>query len=1090
MAIVIEVREPSRPSRKVAVDSPSTVGRGESCEVVLADAAASRRHAVIRPAGGGLAHPTVEDAGSANGTFVNGVRIGGAVRLKRGDLVRIGDTDIAIIEDGMAERHEAAATTGREPTSRETVVSAALRPQFTSIGNQAIEVTYRVDAPSAALAKPLLNAATKARRQLAGLGDEATRGRIAMKLIDPYFDSDANTAVTGGAIIDASQATIWFVVSDENPPEEPHRPLASLFAEALPCADDVALLVEGWALHLSGAPDGDAALRTTDLPPIAQAAGEMRTAMALSFVRFLLKREGDAALRSLFAAPAGQFDATARRLYGKSIQALEDLWSDSLDNDDQAVEPRQFLKLALGHLKPYRTRQAEVFVYMLLSLAFTAVFPFVSRRLLDEAIPSGKMSDVLSLLIALGIAFAVSLLAGLRQAYQSAWISGAIVRDLRRAMFDRLQQLPTRWYSGRTQGDVLSRMFNDVSRVEAGLSQAINTGLYQTVSLVVCTVIMMRLDWRLGLMVLVVAPLVALVYRLMSSGARTRSLSVQEEQSGMVTISAENHQAQQVVKAFGLRTRELDRFTLNADRHFRAARRMTLYGGLFGLIVNSLVTLLRLAVLGVGAWLIFDDKLTIGGLVAFLSIMGEVISPITSLVGLGQQLQTATGALMRVNDVLHAETETQGDDDRIALAPIADSITFDGVSHSYGGKKLALQDVSFTIEAGTRVAFVGPSGSGKSTILRLLMGLDRPDDGTVSIDGQDLHSRSLNAWRDQLGVVFQEPFLFDVSIGENIALGLGREDAPADRIVAAARAAEIHDFVQGLPRGYATPTGERGGALSGGQRQRISIARALIRDPRVLVLDEATSALDPGTERQINDTLRRLSGGRTVVAVTHRLPSVADFDRINVVDNGRIVEHGTHDELLAMGGVYARLWQEQTGAVVVPSAFDGSAALASIAALSELDSETLSRLAMRLEPMVLSAGTRLADTADRLVVLAAGRAEVTVPRVDGRRVTIARLGVGDAFGIGALAGAASSHELVATDDVIVMALDVVTLRSFGLGLPGPIEHGARGRYLPRTTSTNAVVGSVVPLVRSTEKAPVDDLATAARRTGMLRQIIA
>jgi ABC-type multidrug transport system ATPase subunit len=318
------------------------------------------------------------------------------------------------------------------------------------------------------------------------------------------------------------------------------------------------------------------------------------------------------------------------------------------------------------------------------------------------------------------------------------------------------------------------------------------------------------------------------------------------------------------------------------------------------------------------------------------------------------------------------------------------------------------------------VAFVGPTGAGKSSILQLVMRFYDVDEGAVLFDGHDVRQVTLASLRGQLGVVFQDTFLFDTTIRENIAMG--RPGASDDEIEAAARAAELHDFVQTLPRGYSTLVGERGGRLSGGQRQRLAIARALLRQPRVLLLDEATSALDPRTERLISDTLERVGQGRTVVAVTHRLSSITAYDRIFVMASGRLVEQGTHAELLAGGGLYAELWAEQTAGAMIDAPFDAVAALSAVHLFFGLSRTDLEEAAGLLRSRQLAAGERVVEGGS-LYLVRRGRARVLGPGLDGRLVPAAELAAGDAFGIAALAGDETGAVLVADEPVGLLVLD-------------------------------------------------------------------
>ncbi len=889
-----------------------------------------------------------------------------------------------------------------------------------------VEVRFRPGTAGERAARTIASAAVRARRNLAGLGSEPAGSPAVIYLDDPFPDpADPARLVTEGSVVDAAAGEVWMVATPESPPEDPHRPLALLFAAGLPAPEQVELLVEGYGLHLGDAPDTRARIRDAGVPRLDDAEGELRSAVAVDYVRYLLQRESDEAFSRLLAAPAGALERAFRDEYGLTSAALEQAWRKEVAAGEPEVEAAHFLRLSLRYLRPYWKREAEIFVYMLLSLAFTAAFPFVSRRLFDDAIPSGEFADVVALLVVLGVAFTVSLVAGLRQAYLSAYVSSAVGRDVRATMFDRLQVLPTGWFHRYPQGDVLSRLFSDVGAVQSGLSDTIGQGVYQALTLVVAASIMLTINLPLGVVVLAGAPLVALVYRGMARGARERSLDMREEHSALLNVAAENYTANPVVKMFGLRRRESGRFGRQAERLFRAQRRLSLFGGLFGLSVNMIVTLLRLGVLGYGAWLILEGRFTIGGLVAFLAIMGDVISPVTTLTTLGQNVQAASGALLRVDEVLDAPSEP-GDTGRPELPRLQRELELRDVTFAYQPGRPVLDGIDARIPAGANVAFVGPSGSGKSTVLRLLMRLYDPDEGVITLDGADVAAASMASLRDQMGVVFQDPFLFDTTIRENIELG--KPGAAEAEIRAAAEAAELDDTIAGLDRGYDTLVGQRGSNLSGGQRQRVAIARALIRDPRILLLDEATSALDPATERQISDTLQRVGADRTVIAITHRLTSIADYDPIFVIEAGRLVERGSHDELLAIGGTYARLWAEQTGAELRDRPpFDAAGALGRVVLFRDLDREALQEIAGRLRSFVLQPGEEIGEGGRRFVIVVRGRGEVLRPAVGGGDAVAAELGTGDAFGVKAVLGQEDGSRLRAVEQLTLLELDNVVL---------------------------------------------------------------
>ncbi|MDQ6728542.1 MAG: ABC transporter ATP-binding protein/permease, partial [Actinomycetota bacterium] len=855
----------------------------------------------------------------------------------------------------------------------------AVRPALDELASRetdAAVVRYRPGSAGEAAASAVSSAVRRARRRLSGIGSEPWGVKPQICLVDPFPDpGHPGEVVTGGTVVDPVRGEIWMVVSAESPPEAPERPLAILFGAALPAAADLGIVLEGYGLHLAGSPDPDPRLRELELPPLAAAEGEVAGAMALSFVRYLLERADEASLRRLLVeSRPGRVDVTATDVYGTGLAGLEEAWTWKLASGPPDVRTGQFLRLALRYLRPHRRREAEMFVYMLLGLAFTMAFPFAVKRLFDTAIPSGELSQVMGVLAFLAGAFAVSLVATLRRSYLAAYVSSAVIREIRTSMFARMQAQSTGWFSRHQQGDVLSRLVSDVASLESGLSETVREGFFQILSLVVASVVLLTLNPLLGAVVLAGAPVVAVVYKAMSGGARKRSITVQERMGGLVSAATENFSAQGVVKAFALEARERARFGRACDRLFDAQLRLQLFGGLFGLSVNAVVTFLRLAVIGLGAWLILQGNLTIGGLVAFLGLMGEVLSPVTALTGIGQQIQAATGALERVNEVLEAVPEIDDTADATVLAPLRREIRLEGVGFSYTPDRRTLEGIDVVIPAGARVAFVGPTGAGKSSVLQLLMRFVDPDEGAVRFDGQDARTVTVASLRGQLGVVFQESFLFDATIRENIAMG--KPNATDEEVEAAARSAELHDFITELPRGYDTLVGERGGRLSGGQRQRLAIARALLRDPSVLILDEATSALDPRTERLIASTLERVGAGRTTVAVTHRLNSVTTYDRIFVLVAGRLVEQGTHDELVRLGGVYAGLWTEQTGGAAAEPPFDVAAALARVSLFGALGPDDLAAVAARLRPVQLAAGERLAEGGGRLVLVRRGRAAV------------------------------------------------------------------------------------------------------------------
>ena len=1141
-AFEIELDEPGHERRRIAIDGRYEIGRELGVGVVgltVDDERVSRRHVQLALTDGRL---IVADLGSTNGTAVNGTRISAPVALGPGDVVTVGSITFAVADIAplVAPSPEPAApvvvevpapdppvappvpaavpapepvlapapTPDPEPAPQpepEPVQAVATparpRPVLDELEARATDaaiIRSRPDTAGAAAATGVARDARRARKRLAGLGSEPWGVMPTICLVDPFPDpADPTVTVSSGTIVDGTRNEIWMVVTPESPPEPLERPLALLFGASLPAADSIGPLLEGYGLMVGDSPDVDAQLREIELPSLGAADGDLGAAMALSFVRYLVGRGGqDAFLRMLASAQAGRLDVAAQHEYGTGMAGLEEGWRQKLWAGEPNMKTGQFLRMTLRYLRPHRRREIEMFVYMLLGLAFTVVFPFVFKNLLDVAIPSGQYSQVLKLLVLLSLAFVITAFSGLRAAYLSAVVSGSVVRQLRQEMFTKMQHLSQGWYNQHQQGDVLSRVFSDVGMLEQGLSQTLRGGLVQILTLVVSATVLIILNFWLAVIVLIGAPVIALIYKAMSKGAQKRSIAVQEETGAVLSVASENYGAQSVVKAFGLQAREVARFRQSSDRLFDRQVKLQLFGGLFGVSVQMVVTALQVFILGFGAWLIFNGHLTIGGLVAFMSLMGQTLAPVTVLTGIGQQIQSSTGALVRINEVLEAEPEVDEQADAADLAPLAGAVSLRDVGFSYTPERVTLDHVNVEIAAGQRVAFVGPTGAGKSSILQLLMRFYDPDEGAVLFDGIDVRGATVASLRAQLGVVFQETFLFNSTIRENIALG--DPNATDAQIEAAAKAAELHDFVIGLPRGYETLVGERGGRLSGGQRQRLSIARALLRDPRVLLLDEATSALDPRTERMISDTLERVGQGRTTIAVTHRLTSITTYDQIFVIVAGQLVEQGTHPELVAIGGVYAGLWAEQTSGVApVEAPFDAAGALARIPLFTGLDPAALDAVVGRLQNLELAAGATVAEGGGRLHMVRRGRGSVLAPDFAGELSPLAEIGPGDAFGLAALLGEERGHVLRAIDAVSLLVLDDEAVRGLAAVHPSvalALEGGAASAAVPAggtrlsrlTIAPGSRLSIVMPGVGGASGAPSAD--DVRRLTGSMPSV--
>jgi ATP-binding cassette subfamily B protein len=567
---------------------------------------------------------------------------------------------------------------------------------------------------------------------------------------------------------------------------------------------------------------------------------------------------------------------------------------------------------ALRLWRPYARTGLLLALCLLLQQGFTTYFSLSLKRVVDHA--AGRQAGTLSpLLLSLTAFFLISAGASLLGDLLTARVSASILRDLRLEMFAHLQGLSPGFYERARAGDVAARFTSDLADIEKGLAERIPDGLCALLGLALNLPLLFLLDLRLALLSCLSLPLVYLGPRLLSPRAVAATFRRKQEEAALQGLLHEQVRAQPAIQAFSLQGLVRALFSQRLAALVQSSVRAEFLGALVAQTSSIGVLLLQVVVIGAGAYLALAGALSPGTLVAVMSLLSQITRDAYTLSKkVAPSLLKAAGGLRRVDELLAERPEVGERPGAPPLPRLSAALRFSGVDFSYEGDAAshpAVSGLSFTIAAGQRVAFVGPSGSGKSTVLRLILRFHDPAAGALTLDGHDLRDVSLSSLRAQIGVMFQDAFLLHLSIRENIRLG--RPEASDQDVEAAARAAEIHEQVLRLPRGYDTLAGEMGGLLSGGQRQRIALARAILRDPVLLLLDEATAALDPETEGQVLATLERLSRGRTVISVTHRLASARGADRIFVMDRGRLVEEGRHEELLERGGLYAQLWQAQ-----------------------------------------------------------------------------------------------------------------------------------------------------------------------------------
>ena len=633
--------------------------------------------------------------------------------------------------------------------------------------------------------------------------------------------------------------------------------------------------------------------------------------------------------------------------------------------------------------RPWLGAMALVGIILLGEIAFNAALPYSFKFIVDDAILKNDGQLLAVIISSLAVAAVAVSLLGLWRDNLYARITANVIADIRFRMFSRLQHQSLSFFGRNQAGDLLARFSGDLNSVEYALAASLAWAVIPLLDVVSHTTLLFTLNWQLALIALIVCPIIIVGPRLFTPRA-TAASTLRRNQEGEVLASIqENLAAQPTVKALTFQEPAEDQFQALNRILAATSRKVSFLGALVERSAGSGILLMQVTVTGIGAYMVFRGSMSLGELVSFQALF---VTLSYSLMYVAQYVPTliqAAGGMTRIREILDEPCQIEDAQDAGTLPPFAHEIGFSDVCFGYSDNVRNLDHVNLVIEKGQNVAFVGPSGSGKSTVVNLLMRFFDPQQGAVRYDGYDVRGVTQESLRANIAIVFQENFLFNISLRENIRIG--RLNASDEDIADAARGAEIHDFIQTLPQGYDTLAGERGGRLSGGQRQRIGIARALLRNPPILILDEATSALDPTTEASINATLHRIAKNRTVISVTHRLGSVTGCDRIFVMDRGQVVESGSHAELLAKGGVYAGLATKQHGISISSDGDEASvtsAKLRSIPVLNDLPAELLDTLVAQFGVEQYSADRVIfqeGDVGDRFYLIARGSVEVFRP---------------------------------------------------------------------------------------------------------------
>jgi len=568
-----------------------------------------------------------------------------------------------------------------------------------------------------------------------------------------------------------------------------------------------------------------------------------------------------------------------------------------------------------SYLKPYWRRLLAIGFLLVSSALLDLLQPLLIKRVLDVALPQRDLTQLIWLCLGMIAAPAAADILDVGEKYLTTFLGERVMFDIRNSLFRHLQRQPIGYFTSAKPGEALSSVLNDVQGVGSVMSDKL-MAIAQNVTVFVATLVMLfSLDWRLALVAMVFLPFIAFPARRAGKRRKQVKRTTQEKMAEFVGLLSETLSVSGalLVKVFGAEEAEAKRVQQKSREIMELSLQQALIGRWFKLLTGFFENAGTALIWGAGGYLFLRGNFQLGSLVASAAYLKKLSTPASNLAGVYVDLVTSYAYFDRIFLVLDQEPAIKDQPGARELASVQGTVSFRNMTFAYSPGQPVLRDINLEIPAGRCVALVGPSGSGKSTLSALVARLYDPTQGMVTLDGVDLREISLKSLRAQIGVVSQETFLFNTTIMEN--LRYGRPEARRDEIVAAAQAAQIHDFIEKLPQGYETIVGDRGYRLSGGERQRVAIARAILRDPTILILDEATSSLDSHNEALIQTAFDALMKNRTCLVIAHRLSTVRNADVIAVLDDGAIVDRGRHEDLLKKGGLYAQLCEEQFGVI-------------------------------------------------------------------------------------------------------------------------------------------------------------------------------